>query len=159
MKLTKNADHEFILLIGTTSGKIRIYKLPDNESKGLLLSHDSVVNFLTWDENLFMSAGSEGKIQVWAWKPASETTAGMAAIGQIPGMVGVMPSGIPGGMPGGMPGGIHGGMPSGITSGISGGMPGGMPGGISGGMSGGASSGISGGFSGGVQGIGGGMGI
>lgn len=139
--MTVNADKEYVLLVGTEMGKIKIYGLANNERKGILIPHNKVIGFIAWDGSAFLSAGSEGRLHVWLWKPAGSSTLGAAVVATgtgfgAPSGFGAMPGGIPGGMPG-MPSGAPSGMPGGMPGGAFGGMPTnptGMPGGGFGGM-------------------------
>lgn len=121
-----NADKEHVLLVGTESGKIKIYGLTNNERKGIISPHDKVIGFLAWDSNAFISAGSEGKLHVWLWKSSGINQLGMAVVSNM----GTAIPGIPGTAIGGT-GGISGmsGIPgmSNIsgTGSIGSGMPGG----------------------------------
>lgn len=113
--MTVNAEKEYILLIGTESGRIKIYGLANNERKGIVWAHDKVVGFMAWDGSAFISAGAEGRVHIWLWKPAALTTLGAAVTGGGAGFGGVssfggvpstgMPLEMPAAVPGqGMPG-------------------------------------------------------
>jgi len=67
MKITKDRNKSDIMLVGTESGSIKIYQLPEQFRRGRIQAHTKVVGFLTWDFIGFASAGSEGKLMIWTW--------------------------------------------------------------------------------------------
>ena len=77
MKITFDADKQYVLLIGTSAGKVKIYGLPGNDRRGVLSPHDCVTGFLAWDGECFMSAGTEGGLNVWLWKSLKTSVLGM----------------------------------------------------------------------------------
>ena len=81
-----------MLLLGTESGRIKIYGLVDNSRKGIIAAHNKVVGFLAWDGSAFISVGSEGKAHVWLWKRVGPTSLGAAVMGTGSGFGGT-PSG------------------------------------------------------------------
>jgi len=103
IKVTRNADQEYVLLLGTESGRIKIYGLADNSRKGIIAAHNKVVGFLAWDGSAFISIGSEGKAHVWLWKSVGPANLGAAVMGTGSGFGGTSSSYIFGG--GARPGG------------------------------------------------------
>ncbi len=102
IKITKDANNTDVMLVGTETGKIKIYGLPHNDKKGMVMAHDKVVGILAWDRECFVTAGTEGRIHIWLWKA---TPAGaMPVPAPMPGVY--RPPGMPPGpsMGAGMPG-------------------------------------------------------
>lgn len=124
--MTRNADQEYVLLIGTESGRIKIhgltydliYSLMDNQRKGIVAAHNKVVGFIAWDGSAFISVGSEGRVHVWLWKSAAPASVGAAVLGtgslpSVPGFGGAPSTGMGG----------FGNLGSGTTGGMETGVP------------------------------------
>eukprot|EP01022_Parablepharisma_sp_SALTPOND_P031596 TRINITY_DN807_c0_g1_i9.p1 TRINITY_DN807_c0_g1~~TRINITY_DN807_c0_g1_i9.p1 ORF type:complete len:295 (+),score=-3.16 TRINITY_DN807_c0_g1_i9:928-1812(+) len=120
IKVTKDGNQEDVVLVGTKSGRIKIYGLPSQNKRGMIAAHEKVIGFLAWAGDCFMSVGSEGKIHVWVWQKGTASSGFGSAPG---GGFGRPPSGGFGGAPGGGFGGP--------SSGGFGGAPGGGFGGPS----------------------------